>query len=219
MLRTIHLHGAAKKRFGGPFRLAVESPAQAARALFQKEGFEHFLRRGLWKVIKCRGPLNVQIGEEELCLQLGNIEDLHLVPIAQGRAGKGKGIGKIVAGVAIAIAAVILAIPSGGTSLVGAAAALGATSAIGVSFGSIAMLGIGIALAGVSMLLTKTPQVKGYSNRENAGQSHPSFLFDGPVNTVAQGATIPVICGRKVRVGSFVISAGIFTERFKPDDA
>ena len=32
-MRTIHLHGAAGERFGGPFVLAVESPAEAIRGL------------------------------------------------------------------------------------------------------------------------------------------------------------------------------------------
>jgi predicted phage tail protein len=212
-MRNVFLHGGARKQFGGPFRFDVATPAQAARALFHLPSFESFLRRGYWKVIRCRGPLHVAIGEEELCLQCGGAEDLHLVPVAAGRASKGKGTGKVIIGVVIAVAAVVVAVWTGGTSL----AALGATGLLGsVSFASIAMVGVGIALAGVSMLMAKTPQVKSYSNRENAGLEHPSFLFNGPVNTVAQGASIPVICGRKVRVGSFVISAGIFTERFVP---
>ncbi len=215
MMHTVHLHSAAKDCFGGPFRFDVQTPAQAARALFQIAGFERFLRGHDWKVIRCKGPLHLQIGEEELCLRFGNDEDLHLVPITAG-ASKGKGFGKIAVGVAIAIAAVALSVPTGGGSI-----ALGATAfSVGgyaVSFGSIALAGASIALGGVSQLLAKSPQVKGYSNREGTtADAKPSFLFNGPVNVVSQGATIPVICGLKVRTGSFVISAGISTETFVP---
>jgi predicted phage tail protein len=121
-----------------------------------------------------------------------------------------------VLGVAIAAAAVALSAPSGGGSVFAGLAAEGG----GLSFaGNVALAGAGLVLGGVSQLLTKAPQVRGYSNREPAGVERPSYLFNGPVNTVAQGATIPVICGRRVRVGSVVISAGIFTERFKPSSS
>jgi predicted phage tail protein len=212
MLQTIHLHGAAKQRFGGPFRLAVNTPAEAVRALScQHKGFEAFLRSADWRIIRGEKKVKNSIGLEELHLQFGAEEHFHMVPMAAG-AANGKGIGKIVVGVAIAVAAVVLSIPSGGTSIV---AGLGAEAAFGVSFGSIALAGASIALAGVSQLLAKKPTVNGYSNRE-APDQRPSFLFNGPTNTVEQGATIPVIAGRKIRVGSVVISAGIFTERFKP---
>jgi predicted phage tail protein len=42
-------------------------------------------------------------------------------------------------------------------------------------------------------------------------ENKPSFLFDGPVNTIAQGHPVPVGYG-EMYVGSAVISAGIVTE-------
>jgi predicted phage tail protein len=216
MLRTVHLHGAAAKRFGGPFRFDVTSPVECVRALCsQLQGFQDFLKQADWKVI--RGPWGGgrEIVIDEFGLRFGHVADLHLVPLPSG-AAKGKGVGKVVAGVAIAIAAVALSIPSGGGSIALGAAALGPVAGFSISFGSIALAGVGIALGGVSQLLAKTPQVKGYSGREAADVNKPSFLFNGPTNTVVQGTTIPVLCGRRIRVGSVVISAGIFTERFVP---
>lgn len=216
MLRTVHLHGAAAQRFGGPFRFDVASPVECIRALSaQLSDFQAFLKQADWKIVRGIWGGGREIVIEELGLQFGRVTDLHLVPLPAG-AAKGKGIGKVVAGVAIAIAAVALSIPSGGGSIALGAAALGPVAGFSVSFGSIALAGVGIALGGVSQLLAKTPQVKGYSGREAADVNKPSFLFNGPVNTVVQGSTIPVLCGRRIRVGSVVASAGIFTERFVP---
>ncbi len=213
MLRTIHLHGAAKLRFGGPYRFAVETPIEAVRALYQLRGFGEFIRSADWKVIRGRGTAGRRITAEELGLQFGSTVDLHLVPVAAGR-GSGKGTGKIILGVALAAAAIIGAAPSGGAT----AWTFGAEIAgSGITFGNVASVGASLILGGVSALLAPgVPKVRGYSSREPADVNKPSFLFNGPVNTVAQGATIPVICGRRVRVGSVVISAGIFTERFVP---
>jgi predicted phage tail protein len=212
-LRTIYLHGSAQRRFGGPFRFEVASPIEAVRALCcQLKGFDAFMRASDWKIIRGRGPAGRRIDENELGLQFGSIDELHLVPIAAGRA-RGKGAGKIVLGAAIMAAAVALSAPSGGGSIFAGLTAEGG----GLSFaGSVALSGASIVLGGVSQLLAKAPTVKSYNSREPAGVNRPSYLFNGPVNVVAEGAAIPVICGRRIRVGSVVISAGIFTERFKP---
>jgi predicted phage tail protein len=216
MLRTVHLHGAAAQRFGGPFRFDVETPIEAVRALCsQLRGFQDFLKQADWQTIKGPWGGGREIVIDEFGLRFGHVADLHLVPVPAG-ASKGKGFGKIALGAAIAIAAVALSIPSGGGSIALGAAAIGPVAGFSVSFGSIALAGVGIALGGVSQLLASTPQVKGYSGREAADVNRPSFLFNGPVNSVVQGTTIPVLCGRRIRVGSVVISAGIFTERFVP---
>jgi len=213
MFRTIRLYGAAKQRFGGPFRLDVATPAGAVRALCAMiKGFDAFIRASDWKVIRGRGAAGRRISADELGFQFGTVEELHLVPVAAGSV-KGKGAGKVVLGLALAAAAVAFAPAGAGGGIAFGAEAIGGS---GVTFGSIALTGVGMVLGGVSQMLAKTPMVKGYSGREPADVSKPSFLFNGPVNTVAQGATIPVICGRRVRVGSVVISAGIFTERFVP---
>jgi predicted phage tail protein len=215
-MRTITLHGSARERFGGPYRFNVETPIEAVRALCsQLKGFQEFLRQADWKIVCGQWGGGREIVIDEIGLRFGHTADLHMVPLPAG-AAKGKGIGKVVLGAAIAIAAVALSVPSGGTSIF---AGLGAEAGLGVTFGSIALAGVGIALGGVSQLLASTPRVQGYSGREAADVNRPSFLFNGPVNSVVQGTTIPVICGRRVRVGSVVISAGIFTERFVPTAA
>lgn len=57
----------------------------------------------------------------------------------------------------------------------------------------------------------QTPTVKSYTSR-NPPDQRTSYLFDGAVNTVAQGGPVPIIYGR-MRVGSVVVSAGINSVR------
>jgi len=226
--RTIHLHGSAREQFGGPYRLAVDTPRDAIRLLIrQKPGFRKMLEQADWRVV--RGPIGcgVESNIEMLWLRMGSVQELHLIPVASG-AGRGKGIGKAIAGVAMAVAAVAFAIPSGGTSLaVGAtaatsvaaaaaggttlAASLGATAFLGITYAQIAITGIGLALSGVAQLLAPNPKVAGYGDREQPDQ-RPSFIFNGPVNNAEQGAVVPVVLGVDVECGSVVGAAGIYVE-------
>jgi predicted phage tail protein len=143
------------------------------------------------------------------------------VPVPTG-AGKGKGIGKIVLGVALIAASVFMA----GTTTAAAAAAAGSTTAaeaaiaggtaaggslLGLSFGQMASFGLTMVLGGVSQLLTVAPKVNDYSSR-NAPDQRPSFLFNGPVNVSEQGGPVPLVYGR-VRVGSIVVSSGLKAEQ------
>ena len=226
MFRTIHLHGAAAIEFGGPYRFECDTPREAFRALFRlKPGFAKFVTPADWRIV--RGPLGKGLDTDEsmLGLRFGNVTEMHMIPVISG-AGRGKGIGKIVAGVAIAVAAVVLAIPSGGASIAaagGAAAAaaagaggalavgLGTTAFLGITYGSILMTGIAMALGGVAQLLAPNPKVGGYSDNDHP-ENRPSALFSGPVNTSAEGSVVPIVYGKRVRCGSVVGAAGIYVE-------
>jgi hypothetical protein len=61
---------------------------------------------------------------------------------------------------------------------------------------------------GVVQLLTPLP--KGLHSKDSAGNM-PSYSFNGPVNTQAQGNPVPLLYGGPLKVGSAVISAGIDT--------
>lgn len=85
---------------------------------------------------------------------------------------------------------------------------LGATLvAVGVYTGQTWLVNIGISLAlgGVAQMLAKSPTAN-----TNETKNNPSYIFNGGVNTTAQGQCVPVGYGR-MRVGSAVISAGIYT--------
>ena len=66
------------------------------------------------------------------------------------------------------------------------------------------------ALGGLAQFLAPTPTVDSPAAFEPADQK-PSFLFNGPVNTSAQGSVIPVVYGTML-CGSVVVASGIETE-------
>lgn len=208
---AIYLHGAAGQQFGGPFHLDVASPAEAFHALCRmKRGFKQFLAAGDWRIIRGKTKSAVKQGRDcyrdELEFGFGRVEEMHVIPVMSG-AGKGKGIGKIVAGVAI----IALSIFTAGGALAGLA---GALAAVGVSSGGLAMLGVSLVLGGVSQILTKTPKASKANDIEDSTQ-RTNALFAGPVNVGELGQTIPVVYSDEegVLVGTVVGSAGLATEQ------
>ena len=74
-----------------------------------------------------------------------------------------------------------------------------------------ASIGISMMLGGVSEILFAPPKPNTSTQREKQVENKPSYVFDGPVNTTAQGHCVPVAYGQ-LRVGSQVISAGLYAE-------
>jgi len=62
---------------------------------------------------------------------------------------------------------------------------------------------------GVIQLLSPVP--KGFSSKDSPGNT-PSYAFNGPINTEAQGHPVPYFAGGPMWIGSAVISAGISVE-------
>ncbi len=194
MIRTVHLHGAMRKRFGGPFRLNIVSPAEAFRALgAQLPGFKRYVVEHSFRIIVGeRRAGGVEIGAEALTAGLGS-SDLHIVPVVAGSGGNARNVGKIVAGLTIAAVAWWAAPVAGG---------LGAAAFGSVTYGNIAGFGLLIALSGASGLLS--PHAKKQSDDSSA-------VFASAVNTSDEGATIPWVWGTCM-VGSVVASSGMSAE-------
>lgn len=90
---------------------------------------------------------------------------------------------------------------------------LGAVLAIvGVVFQQPWLVGMGasMALGGVVQMLS--PQQSSNSADAERPKNRPSYNFNGPVNSTAQGHPVPLCYGRMI-VGSAVISAGIETRQ------
>jgi len=142
---------------------------------------------------------------KELRLNFGNDEDLHLVPVAAGRS-KGKwSTGKIIIGVAHRGSQQLQTRFLDRRSKPCRSRCRLAVG-WGISFGFNRLIRRpALAAAGASMLLTNGAcRLKGYSKPRisaTARQQSPRFLFNiRPRSTVvSQGATIPVICGLKIR--------------------
>jgi predicted phage tail protein len=183
-MKQIILHGSLA-HFGERFSLDVRDPAEAVRALTtQIKGFREAVEAGSWHVI--RGPLEdgESLNEEGLTVGLGNQNEIHILPIAEGA---GDGILQTIAGAAL-IAVSFFA---------------------GPLQPFLFNAGVGLALGGVAQMLAPSPD-SNYDDRESPDQ-RPSFLFDGPVNTSTQGLPVPVVYGR-IKTGSVVVSAGMTSE-------
>lgn len=203
-MTVIYLHGSLADQFGERFDLAVSSAAEAVRALIiQLPGFRQVIRNGHWHVIRDAGVVRNSLDVEQLHLGLGKA-DLHIVPAIEGAGGDGRGIGKVVAGVALAAGAFFFA-PAAGM----AAPLLSIGGNAVLTYGSIAHLGLGLALTGLPQMLSPAPNSL---NGKETVDRRESFLFQGAQNVTAQGGAVPVGYGR-FRVGSVVISAGLEAEQ------
>jgi predicted phage tail protein len=198
-LRTIRLYGKLGARFGRVHSLAVNSAAEACRALsILLPGFEQFMREAKDKGMTFavfHGKRN--IGQDELGDPPGR-SDIRIAPVIQGSKSAGL---QTVIGVALIIVASIAGTPASG------AAASGALFGGGV-WGVVGSFGISMALGGVAQMIAGTPKGMG---GQDAAANRPSYNFNGPVNTVAQGNPVPLGYGRMI-IGSAVGSAGIYAE-------
>jgi predicted phage tail protein len=203
MMRSIHLHGRLKKRFGAVHRFDVETAGEGIRALYATfPEFADELRTGHYRLTRGRlhGGMNLSLDHVNT-FRLGGA-DLHITPAAEGSKGSGGAI-KAIAGVALVGAAIFL---SGGT-LAAPLAARSTPLITGVpmlTWGSVALLGLGLTLAGASSMMSKAQDAK-YT------ESTSSFTFSGPVNVNEQGVAVPLIYGQVI-TGSQPISSGFDIE-------
>ena len=240
MLRTIHLHGALAEQFGPSFRLAVNTPAEAIRALCtQLHGFERTVAEG--EAFRCIIGKRLKDGRslgttrrpkptESIAPAVRTVaaelhqpwrkgeEDFHIVPVVRGR-GRGGSVAKIVVGIVLIAASVVTAGAASsvagmftGEYMAGAVAGhlMGATAFAGISYGTIAALGAMVVLGGIAQAISPQPKTGDYSQRESPDQ-RSSYLFNQVVNTVEQGGAVPLIYGETL-VGSQVIAMGMAPE-------
>ncbi len=200
-LRTVRLYGPLGARFGRVHRLAVQSAAEAVRALcVLLPGFErelmtaHDRNVGFGVFVGTRN-----LGRDELGVPARD-DDIRIAPFIRG--AKRQGITQIIIGVII-IAAVTYF--SAGTLT---AQTIAATATAGGVTGAVFGIGVAMVLGGVAQALTPTPRGLGTADSANNGAS---YRFNGPVNTTAQGNPVPLLYGEMI-VGSATISAAIVAE-------
>ena len=221
-MREIKLYGALAK-FVGQRRFVAEisSAGEAIRMLLVNfPGLERHMADQHYKVIVDGYDFDL----EELHHPAS--QTIKIVPILGG-AGGGS-VGKILAGVALVAAAIVIGPAAGG--FLGLGAGLGGATGAGtaISMGlvgggfatAVGAVGAALVLGGVSQLLTPTPQIGSFGPASSGGRSRnqstqateldpqESYSFSGIQNTSRQGTPVPVVYGETV-VGSVVISAGI----------
>ena len=217
-MREIKLYGALAKFVGQrQFVAEISSAGEAVRMLIANfPGLEQHMADQHYKVI---------VDNYETDLREINYPASQTIKIVPVLGGAGGGVGKIVAGVALVAAAILLA-PAGAAVLGIAGAGGGAATAAGFTLGiaaanAIGAVGVSLILGGVAQLLSPTPQIgdfgpaslgggRGRNQTTQATELDPqeSYSFSGIQNTSRQGTPVPVVYGETI-VGSVVISAGI----------
>lgn len=213
MLHDIHLYGSLAEKYGHTHKFDIDTAPEAARALAANyKTFRADFIEGNYRVVIGDLDTGTDLTEEILDFRIGHRHAVHIIPLAMG-AKNGGGI-KAIAGIALLTVATWGAAAAVGAG-VGIGAGFGATAVTGLgtglTWGNIASIGLSLAFSGVSALLSPTPKVTDYGQRE-APDQRASFLFNSVVNRGAEGATVSIIYGECI-VGSTVISGGIETEK------
>jgi len=193
-MKTIILSGQLGKLFGRRHRLDVKTAGEAVRALCANfPGFERHMIE-----TKCLG-YRVKLHTAPLA----DAQELHhpvggnTITITPVVSGAGRGFGQILLGAALIAASFIPGLN------------VAVWSGASLTFASVAFnVGLSLALGGVAQMLAPAPK-PGQPNERP--ENLPSYVFNGPVNTTAQGHPVPVGYGRLV-VGGAVISGGLNTE-------
>ena len=203
MFRVIKVYGKLAKHLGQrSFKAAISTPAEAIRFLLANfPSLRGVISEGDYKVTVGRSELEIGNHPEYLHYPSASFETIRIVPVLAGAGG----VGKILAGVALIAAAIILA-PTGGGGFLAAAGSGFLSAGASVAIGSI---GVSLALGGIAQLLTPTPKIS--QGEDSTNDPRKSYSFSGIQNISRQGVPVPVIYG-EVFTGSIVISAGINTE-------
>jgi len=212
MEKEIRVYGPLAKFVGFRRIMAeVSNAAEAVRMLIANfPGLEQHMIEHDYKVVVDRYEADV----EEIAYPAS--QTIQIIPVIGGAGG----VGKVIAGVALVAAAIVLGPAVGGFFGLGAGLASGGAGIIGGVAATIAgTVGLGLIAMGVSQMLTPTPKLnavggqgfarQGATSSEGTAQDpQDSYSFSGIQNTSKQGVPVPLIYGETV-VGSIVISAGI----------
>ncbi|SPL69136.1 tail assembly protein [Acinetobacter stercoris] len=205
MLKSVKLYGVLAEKFGSEFKLAVDSPKEAIRALsVQLPGFEKFLRHA---------------HEMGLCFALfiggqkrgrGKKAPAIYDPVTK-RQIYGHNIGEAELGM-LTDESVIKIIPrvigAGGNGLL--QTILGAAMvAVGVFTGQVYLIGAGagMIMGGVAQMLM--PKISIEDQNQDGNKANKGF--GGAVTTVAQGNPIPVLIGER-EIGGFILAGNQYPE-------
>ncbi|MCQ6966374.1 tail assembly protein [Escherichia coli] len=192
-LTTIRLYGVLGARFGRVHRLAVQTSAEAVKALcINLDGLESYLlnakKNGMTFAV-FRGRRN--IGADDF-KNLAGSTDIRIAPVMEG--AKKAGLFQTILGAVMVVAGIVVT---------------------GMAFGSAGVIGAGMVSAGIGMMAggiyqMLSPQPKGLQGRDDP-DNKPSYAFGGSVNTLAMGNPVALLYGER-EIGGAIISAGIVAE-------
>lgn len=225
MLREIKLYGQLAKFVGHrKLQAAVSNAAEAIRFLLANfPGLDQHMVEHNYKVLAGNYALDAQELHDPAGMQA-----IKIVPVI---AGAGGSVGKILTGVALVAAAIIIGPAAGGFLGLGAglggATGAGAAISLGLVGGTFATavgaIGAALILGGVAQALSPTPKASALNTvggigagfgagggGGGGGGSDPrdSYSFNAVQNVSRQGVPVPIIFG-EVICGSVTVSAGI----------
>lgn len=192
-LTTIRLYGALGARFGRVHKLAVQTSAEAVKALcINFDGLEEYLmnakKNGMTFAV-FRGKRNIGVQDYR---ELGGNSDIRIAPVMEG--AKKAGVFQTILGAVMVVAGIVVT---------------------GMTFGSAGVIGAGMVSAGIGMMAggiyqMLSPQPMGLQGRDDP-DNKPSYAFGGAVNTLAMGNPVALLYGER-EIGGAIISAGIVAE-------
>lgn len=185
MIRDIILYGEARKLFGKKYRLDVESPAEAIKALsMMVDGFREWLLKN--KDEKFVVTVNGKSIEESMLTARG--EGDITIRVASIRARKGGGAFGIIAGLALI-----------------AFTWWNPFTWVSATKSALYAVGAGLVLSGAAMMLS--PQLKPSDDKDDGKLKSHTF---GIQQNSGQGDPVPVVYG-EILAKPVVISSGIST--------
>ena len=192
----INLYGSLARKFQKIYGVSpkeidikVSSGGEMIRAMNANfPGFRNLIRRsGAYKIVRGDAITNgMSISKEEINMRF-KTSDWHIMPVARA-SGFGKFLPTILG---VALIALSFFVPP--------AAVLAGSLTWSTALFSV---GAAMVLGGISMLL-----MPGAIEMKEADNT-PSYIFNGPKNSVTPGLAIPVIHG-EVYAGSITISGGV----------
>ena len=194
-LTTIRLYGALGARFGRVHKLAVQTSAEAVKALcINFDGLDDYLmnakKNGMTFAV-FRGKRNIGVQDFQ---ELAGDSDIRIAPVMEG--AKKAGMFQTILGALMVVAGVITGVATGWTGA-------------GLTFGAgLIMSGASMMAGGIYQMLS--PQPKGLQGRDDP-DNKPSYAFGGSVNTLAMGNPVALLYGVR-EIGGAIISAGIVAE-------
>lgn len=198
-LTTVELEGELGRRFGREHVYALETAAEAIKALSANfPGFRSYL------VQNSRPGYTVIVdGKDESAQEVAlhrNPKTIRIVPVLEG--GAKNPMTQIIIGVVLI--AISVAMPA---SAPGTFQAFMANAAMGI--------GLSMTLGGIAQVIAGDPMLS--ADMMSSSEDKPVFAYDGPQNVSAQGVPIPVVYGI-MEVGSVVASFGFYAEEFTSED-
>ncbi len=196
-MKVVKVYGALRKRLGQcRFEFDVATPAQAIKALCVNfPGLDKWLIDSEQDGVGYRVTVGKEkVTEENVAPLLMPFSDREVFSITPVVAGAGRGVGQILAGIALI-----------GLAAAGGAGFFGAAFAKNVGLFAVATnVGISMTLSGIVALISPQPDL---SDMDDDARLE-SFTFSNVLNTSRQGLALPIAYGR-VFVGSAVLSSGL----------